>query len=247
MAGSGVRAARYISQAGADFVWSNDLDHRNQGALIYNTVSAMADRGAPPEGAAGPGAGAPPAGDVGGAAGGGARAAAAAAWAAAAGRLAGLEGLRGEVLEWSSGGGGGGSGGDGGGGGSSGDGGGGGGGGVTCRVSRVDANRLLASRYLAEDFYDLVDVDSFGSETSHLPSAIDAVKYGGMLFLTSTDGISSGGKRPERSLAAYGAYLRSLPFSNEQGLRMLVGAAVREAAARGVVLRPLFSYYSFHG
>jgi len=55
------------------------------------------------------------------------------------------------------------------------------------------------------------------------------------------------GKRPERSLAAYGAYLRSLPFSNEQGLRMLIGAALREAAARGVVLRPLFSYYSFHG
>jgi hypothetical protein len=55
------------------------------------------------------------------------------------------------------------------------------------------------------------------------------------------------GKRPERSLAAYGAYLRSLPFSNEQGLRMVIGGAVREAAARGVVLRPLFSYYSFHG
>jgi hypothetical protein len=162
--------------------------------------------------------------------------------------------------------------------------------------------RLLASRYLAEDFYDLVDVDSFGSEASHLPAAIDAVKFGGMLFLTSTDGMSSAGaaaaaglggggvcvewapcppkalpsatpapgltcgapapahlrpppvplspsagKRPERSLASYGAYLRSLPFSNEQGLRMVVGAAVREAAARGVVLRPLFSYFSFHG
>jgi hypothetical protein len=51
------------------------------------------------------------------------------------------------------------------------------------------------SRYLAEDFYDLVDVDSFGSETLHLPAAIDSVKFGGLLFLTSTDGISSAGVR----------------------------------------------------
>jgi hypothetical protein len=55
------------------------------------------------------------------------------------------------------------------------------------------------------------------------------------------------GKRPQRSLAAYGAYLRSLPSANEQGLRALIGAAVREGAARGVTLTPLFSLYSYHG
>jgi len=53
--------------------------------------------------------------------------------------------------------------------------------------------RLLASCYLQEDYYDLVDVDSFGSDTSFLPAAIDAVKYGGMLYLTSTDGFCSAG------------------------------------------------------
>lgn len=55
------------------------------------------------------------------------------------------------------------------------------------------------------------------------------------------------GKRPQRSLVAYGSYLRSLPSANEQGLRMLIGVAVREGAARGVVLTPLFSLYSYHG
>lgn len=55
------------------------------------------------------------------------------------------------------------------------------------------------------------------SETSHLGHAIDAVSYdGGLLYLTSTDGFSSGGLRPARSLAAYGAYLRALPYANEQ-------------------------------
>jgi tRNA (guanine26-N2/guanine27-N2)-dimethyltransferase len=40
----------------------------------------------------------------------------------------------------------------------------------------MDAHRLLASCALNEDYYDLVDVDSFGSDTSFLGSAIEAVK-----------------------------------------------------------------------
>lgn len=55
------------------------------------------------------------------------------------------------------------------------------------------------------------------------------------------------GKRPQRSLTAYGSYLRALPHANEQGLRMLIGAAVKAGAARGVALQPLFSLYSYHG
>lgn len=108
-------------------------------------------------------------------------------------------------------------------------------------------HRLLASTYLAEDYFDLVDVDSFGSDSSHLAAALQAVKYGGLIYLTSTDGFCSGGKRPQRSLAAYGSYLRALPHANEQGLRMLIGAAVKEGAARGLSLKPLFSLYSYHG
>lgn len=41
MAGSGVRGARYLQQAGADFVWSNDYDARNRGALVYNLCSSL--------------------------------------------------------------------------------------------------------------------------------------------------------------------------------------------------------------
>jgi hypothetical protein len=55
--------------------------------------------------------------------------------------------------------------------------------------------RLLASTYLAEDYFDFVDVDSFGSDSSHLAAALQAVKYSGMIYLTSTDGFCSGGER----------------------------------------------------
>ncbi|KXZ56436.1 hypothetical protein GPECTOR_1g390 [Gonium pectorale] len=115
------------------------------------------------------------------------------------------------------------------------------------RISHADANRLLTSLYMRESYYDLIDIDSFGSETMHFPAAVDSIKYGGLLYLTSTDGFTSSGKRPERGLAAYGAYLRATPWANEQGLRMVIGGAVREAASRGVALTPVFSLYSYHG
>ncbi len=135
MAGSGVRAARYISQAGADCVWSNDYNPTNRPALVFNAVSAMAALGAAPpcvDAATQPeSSSSSAAGLEAGAAAAQAAAeaaeldpkAAAAAWAAGAARLSDLEGLRGDVLEWR--------------GGRPGQ----EGGGITCRVSSVEANR----------------------------------------------------------------------------------------------------------
>ncbi|PKA67225.1 putative tRNA (guanine(26)-N(2))-dimethyltransferase 2 [Apostasia shenzhenica] len=114
-------------------------------------------------------------------------------------------------------------------------------------VTHIDANRLLLDRYLNREYFDLVDVDSFGSDSSFIRSAIAAVRTGGLLYLTSTDGVSSGGHRPQHSLSSYGAYVRPMPYSNEVGLRILIGGALREAAASGFLVSPLFSYYSNHG
>ncbi|KAL0321768.1 UNVERIFIED_CONTAM: tRNA (guanine(26)-N(2))-dimethyltransferase [Sesamum calycinum] len=94
-------------------------------------------------------------------------------------------------------------------------------------VKHSDANRVLTECYLERDFFDLIDVDSFGSESSYLRAAMCAVKLDGLLYVTSTDGYSSGGHRPEHTLAAYGAYVKHMPYSNEIGLRMLIGGAVR--------------------
>ncbi|CAA6669264.1 unnamed protein product [Spirodela intermedia] len=114
-------------------------------------------------------------------------------------------------------------------------------------VSHSDANRVMAENYLQRVLFDMVDVDSFGSDSSFLRSAILSVKLGGLLYVTSTDGYTSGGHRPQQSLASYGAYIRHMPYSNEVGLRMLIGGALREATALGFHLLPLFSYYSYHG
>lgn len=65
-------------------------------------------------------------------------------------------------------------------------------------VKHLDANRLLTECYLERDYFDLIDVDSFGSESSYLRTAINAVKLDGILYVTSTDGYSSGGHRPQQ-------------------------------------------------
>lgn len=100
---------------------------------------------------------------------------------------------------------------------------------------------------MQEDYYDLIDVDMHGSDSTCIGPALDAIRHGGLLYATSTDGFSGSGKRPTRALASYGAYTRAHPFCGEQGLRMLIGAVVREGATRGLVARPVFSLYSPHG
>ncbi|VVA18519.1 PREDICTED: tRNA [Prunus dulcis] len=114
-------------------------------------------------------------------------------------------------------------------------------------VTLSDANRIMTECYLKRNFFDLIDIDSFGSDSSFLRSAINALKLDGLLYVTSTDGFSSGGRRPQQTLAAYGAYVRPMPYSNELGLRMLIGGAVRVASVLGYRVTPLFSYYSYHG
>ncbi|KAL6957052.1 methylamine--glutamate N-methyltransferase [Sarracenia purpurea var. burkii] len=114
-------------------------------------------------------------------------------------------------------------------------------------VTHFDANRLMTDCYLQRDYFDLIDIDSFGSDSTFLRAALNALKLDGLLYITSTDGYTSGGHRPYHSLASYGAYVCPVPYSNEVGLRMLVGGAVREASVLGCHVRPLFSYYSYHG
>lgn len=65
-------------------------------------------------------------------------------------------------------------------------------------VMNSDANKVMMECYLRNDYFDLIDVDSFGSDSSFLRAAVSAVKFDGLLYITSTDGYSSGGHRPHQ-------------------------------------------------
>jgi tRNA (guanine26-N2/guanine27-N2)-dimethyltransferase len=113
------------------------------------------------------------------------------------------------------------------------------------KITYRNVNDILYESYLRRDYYDLVDVDAFGSPAAFLHSILIATRIGGLIYLTSTDGRSATGHQPENSLLHYGAYARSHPSAHEQGLRLILGAVQAEAAKIGLGIEPVFSL--FHG
>ena len=112
-----------------------------------------------------------------------------------------------------------------------------------AQVTHLDANRLFLDCYSRQDYYDLVDVDSFGS-APYLGTALWAAKIGGLVYLTSTDGRTATGHLPENSLKVYGAYARCHPAAHEQGLRLLIGRVQQQAAARELGVEPIFFLFA---
>ena len=49
------------------------------------------------------------------------------------------------------------------------------------------------------------------------------------------------------ALRTMGTFTQPTPNTSEIGLRMLIGAAAREAALRGLTIIPIFSLYAPHG
>jgi tRNA (guanine26-N2/guanine27-N2)-dimethyltransferase len=113
-----------------------------------------------------------------------------------------------------------------------------------CQITHLDAHRLFFDRYNYRDYYDLVDVDCFGCAAPYLSSMLWATKIGGLMYLTSTDGRTLTGKLPHNSLQAYGAIARCHPASHEQGLRLIIGSVLQQAATKGLGIKPIFSYFT---
>lgn len=112
-----------------------------------------------------------------------------------------------------------------------------------CQVTHLDANRVFFDCYNRQDYYDLVDVDCFGSPAPYLSTSLWAASIGGLLYLTSTDGRTATGHLPENSLSVYGSYARNHPAAHEQGLRLLIGSVQQQAAVKGLGIQPVFSLF----
>jgi tRNA (guanine26-N2/guanine27-N2)-dimethyltransferase len=112
------------------------------------------------------------------------------------------------------------------------------------RITHQDARAMCFSCYQNHDFFDLVDIDNFGAPSMYLDAGLWATRKGGLLYLTSTDGRSTGGHDPQRSLRCFGAYARSHRAVHEQGLRLLIGQAAQVAASRGMGIKPVFSLFT---
>ena len=113
-----------------------------------------------------------------------------------------------------------------------------------CQITHQDAHRLFFDCYHRRDYYDLVDVDCFGSAAPYLSTMLWATKINGLMYLTSTDGRTATGHAPQNSLQAYGVYARSHPAAQEQALRLLIGSVQQQAATKGLGVEPIFSLFT---
>jgi tRNA (guanine26-N2/guanine27-N2)-dimethyltransferase len=110
-------------------------------------------------------------------------------------------------------------------------------------ISHRSLEQLLAERSTQKDYFDLIDLDAFGSPLAFLQGGLRTIRYGGLLYLTSTDGRSISGQLPEQSLRQWGAWIRSHPAVQEQALRLLLGSVAQQAAIMGLGIEPVFSFY----
>ncbi|MGB2925760.1 MAG: hypothetical protein WBB82_10710 [Limnothrix sp.] len=111
------------------------------------------------------------------------------------------------------------------------------------QVSSLSVHRLCLERGLAGDRHNFVDIDAFGSGSAFVQDALEVTKIGGLMYLTSTDGRTYSGREPQRALRQYGAYVRSHPSVQEQGLRLLLGSLQQQAAQRNLGIEPVFAFF----
>ncbi|MEN9768020.1 MAG: hypothetical protein RLZZ32_1980 [Cyanobacteriota bacterium] len=113
-----------------------------------------------------------------------------------------------------------------------------------CRLelSARTAQHLLADCLMQQRRFGFLDLDAFGCPTTLVPLALEALEFGGVLYLASTDGRSPTGHDRPAAIRSLGAAARAHPASWELALRLQIAVVARAAWAMGRGIRPLFSF-----
>ena len=112
------------------------------------------------------------------------------------------------------------------------------------KITHYDAHRVFFDCFNRRDYYDLVDVDCFGTAAPYLSTMLWATKIDGLMYLTSTDGRTLAGRIADKSLQAYGVYPRSHPALQEQALRIIIGSVAQQAGTKGLGIEPVFALFA---
>lgn len=112
------------------------------------------------------------------------------------------------------------------------------------QITHLPVHTIFADCQLRRDYYDLVDIDAFGSPAPYFSTCFGATRIGGLMYFTSTDGRTLTGHDPEQSLRHYGACARAHPAAHEQGLRLIIGGLLRQASNLGLGVQPIFAFFS---
>ncbi|HEX9908761.1 MAG TPA: tRNA (guanine(26)-N(2))-dimethyltransferase [Thermoplasmata archaeon] len=109
---------------------------------------------------------------------------------------------------------------------------------------RIESRDLRA--LLAEEQFDHIDIDPFGTPVDFIDPAIQSCRNGGTIAVTATDTAPLYGTYPKTCLRRYGALSAKSPFAHETGLRILIGFLVRMAAQHDRAVQPLLCYHADH-
>lgn len=103
-------------------------------------------------------------------------------------------------------------------------------------------SHLMKNRYV----YDYVDVDPFGTPVPYLPTVVRYVRNKSIVAVSATDTSVLCGTYPKKCIRLYSADPCNNWCRHENGLRILIGHIVREAARCDRGAKPLLSYYDGH-
>ncbi|VDP24696.1 unnamed protein product [Schistosoma margrebowiei] len=104
-----------------------------------------------------------------------------------------------------------------------------------------DAVDLMHQRRLFGEKFDVVDIDPFGTASPFLNTAVQCLRSGGLLCVTSTDLAVLCGSTPGTSMGKYGGMAIKTGSTHEVGLRILLNAMQLAASQHGKVIEPLLS------
>ncbi len=110
-------------------------------------------------------------------------------------------------------------------------------------INKGDANKLMAENFR---YFDLVDLDPFGSPMEFLDTALRSVKRKGVLAVTATDTGVLCGAYARACRKNYLAEPIRGELCHEAGLRILIGTVVRYSAKYDLGVDVLLAYYRDH-
>lgn len=99
---------------------------------------------------------------------------------------------------------------------------------------------------LADEQYDYIDIDPFGTPVDFIDGAVQSCRNRGVIGIAATDTAPLYGTYPKTCYRRYGALSAKSPFAHETGLRILIGHVVREAAKHDRAIEPLLCYHADH-
>ncbi|KAL8597279.1 hypothetical protein ACOMHN_051590 [Nucella lapillus] len=104
-----------------------------------------------------------------------------------------------------------------------------------------DASMVMYRHKAADERFDVIDLDPYGSAAPFLDAAVQAVGEGGLLCVTCTDTAVLCGNAGETCFAKYGALSLRTKFCHEMALRVLLHCLQAQAGRYGRYIEPLLS------